>query len=75
MEGGVDLLRAGGVGGQFRDQRVKKGWLLEKTAWKKAGELTLKGQIRIRRGRAFPGQGSSEVARRRRWRGLLIKQG
>lgn len=70
MGRGVDPLMEGGGGGQFLNQKVRKGWRQGKSVWRMVSGQILVGRSHIRRGRAFRGLGLFEGVRMRQWLGL-----
>lgn len=64
---GVGPLREGGEGGQFLNQRVRRGLQPERNGGRKEGVLIQVGQSRIHRVRVFGSRALSWVVRMRRW--------
>lgn len=61
----VDLPRAGEGEEQFLGQRVKRGWLRERSGGKMGGGRFRGDQSHTRKGRAFHGQGLFGEVRRK----------
>lgn len=73
---GVGLLMELGVEGQFLGRREGRGWRLKKIGGRKANELILEGQTRIRRGIVFRDRGLFEEVKKR-WKlgvGLVLEK-